>query len=131
MDKCLVGADCAYWGHSLIKGMCRKHYQRFRRSGSTARSAPVAPPPLGNHVVDSAGCWIWAGARFPSGYGKLSRTQNGTRLAHRFYYESLVGPIPAGLVLDHRCRVQPCVNPDHLEPVTQRTNMARFSWWSD
>ncbi|MFK5284023.1 HNH endonuclease signature motif containing protein, partial [Lacticaseibacillus paracasei] len=45
--------------------------------------------------------------------------------AHRFMYERLVGPIPAGMQLDHLCRVRPCCNPAHLEPVTQRENIAR------
>lgn len=47
------------------------------------------------------------------------------RRAHRVVYESLVGPIPAGLELDHTCRVRRCVNPDHLEPVTHAENQRR------
>lgn len=73
-------------------------------------------------------CWIWSGALHGSNeryrYGCIRR---GKRLypAHRFIYEQLRGPIPAGLVLDHLCRVTQCVNPDHVEPVTQRENMRR------
>jgi hypothetical protein len=44
---------------------------------------------------------------------------------HRFAYELLVGPIPAGLVLDHLCRNRLCVNPNHLEPVTNSENPRR------
>jgi len=54
--------------------------------------------------------------------------------AHRFAYEALVGRIPDGLVLDH-VRMNPdwtgppcskaCVNPEHLQPVTQKTNKLR------
>lgn len=36
-----------------------------------------------------------------------------------------VGPIPEGLHLDHLCRVRRCVNPAHLEPVTQAENNYR------
>lgn len=39
--------------------------------------------------------------------------------------QQMVGPIPAGLVLDHLCRVRRCCNPAHLEPVTQRENLMR------
>lgn len=45
--------------------------------------------------------------------------------AHRVSYELLVGPIEPGLVLDHLCKNTKCVNPDHLDPVTQKTNVLR------
>lgn len=45
--------------------------------------------------------------------------------AHRVMYTALVGTIPDGLTLDHLCRNRPCVNPDHLEPVTYRENILR------
>lgn len=45
--------------------------------------------------------------------------------AHRFNYERFRGPIPPGLVLDHLCRNPACVNPEHLEPVTDRENLRR------
>ena len=40
-------------------------------------------------------------------------------------YALLVGEIPAGLELDHLCRVRECVNPQHLEAVTHHENMLR------
>jgi hypothetical protein len=60
------------------------------------------------------------------GYGQF-RTGAKWGLAHRFAYELLVGPIPAGRVLDHLCGVPACVNPAHLEAVTQRMNVLRSS----
>ncbi len=45
--------------------------------------------------------------------------------AHRYAYELMVGPIPAGLTIDHKCRVHNCVQPAHLEPVTCRVNILR------
>lgn len=73
------------------------------------------------------GCWLWVAYANKRGYGMfaLGTREQGWSLAHRFSYEMHRGPIPEGLVLDHLCRNPACVNPDHLEAVTQRTNMAR------
>jgi hypothetical protein len=70
------------------------------------------------------GCWKWAGSRNEQGYGGF-RTPSGLKKAHRVAYELAIGPIPDGLVLDHICRRPHCVNPCHLEPVTQAENLRR------
>lgn len=44
------------------------------------------------------------------------------QLAHRLVYETMVGPIPAGMQLDHRCFEHACVRPSHMQPVTQQKN---------
>ena len=65
------------------------------------------------------GCWLWMGATngrygvFDSGY------------AHRRSFELFKGAIGVGLTIDHLCRTPLCVNPDHLEEVTQAENTAR------
>jgi hypothetical protein len=69
-------------------------------------------------------CWLWTAATLPNGYGVLG-IEHRTVYAHRVAYELLVGPIRDGLQIDHLCRVRHCVNPEHLEPVTQRDNLAR------
>lgn len=71
------------------------------------------------------GCWEWTGYRCSNNYGYWKQRDSKIILPHRFAYEQLVGPIPDGLVLDHLCRNPPCVNPEHLEPVTQRVNLLR------
>ena len=68
-------------------------------------------------------CWLWQGALGRGGYGNFSATKRSTINAHRFAYESLIGPIPEGLVLDHLCRVRRCVNPQHLRVVSPRINV--------
>lgn len=74
------------------------------------------------YVVDAAtGCWIWQAAKFAGRpYGIFNN-----RHAHRVAYELFVGDIPEGLVLDHLCGNGGCVNPAHLEPVTQDENRRR------
>src|SRR5213593_4508095 len=72
------------------------------------------------------GCLIWLGHKMSSGYG-YGRVafRGGNRLAHRVVYELARGPIPKELEIDHLCRVQSCINPDHLEAVTHSVNMRR------
>lgn len=76
------------------------------------------------YVVSTTGCWIWQLARTAAGYGTL-RVDGLVVYAHRYFYETHVGPIPPNRVIDHLCRVPPCVNPAHLEAVTQRLNIER------
>lgn len=46
--------------------------------------------------------------------------------AHRLAYEMTYGAsIASGDVLDHLCKEKSCVNPSHLEPVSQQENVLR------
>lgn len=81
-------------------------------------------------------CWSWRGPIDDNGYGLFWSGSTRTR-AHRFAYELAIGPIPEGLTIDHTCHTSECdspgtdcphrrcVNPGHLEPVTQRENTLR------
>lgn len=73
---------------------------------------------------DVRGCWHWTGCVNAAGYGRF-KFQGRVQQAHRVAYELLVDVIPEGLQLDHLCRNRSCVNPEHLEPVTQRVNILR------
>lgn len=78
---------------------------------------------------DPAGCWKWLGASTKAGYGTVAVTLPGKRTsttAHRLFYEAYVGPIPPGNSVHHRCANPSCVNPEHLQPVTQRENTAEM-----
>lgn len=69
-------------------------------------------------------CWLWHGTIGLKGYGQI-KMGYAFFLAHRLSYEMVRGRIPAGLVIDHLCRVRHCVNPDHLKPVLRGVNTLR------
>lgn len=129
VDWCDVDAD--------TRGWCRKHYVRWRNTGDPLgvlsnwgksleerlwmkvdKEGPVSDcrPDLGH-------CWIWNGSKSKD-YGRIL-AHGKTTLVHRVSYELLMGAIPEGLKLDHLCRTTLCVNPSHLEPVTQKENVLR------
>jgi hypothetical protein len=79
-------------------------------------------------VDKTESCWLWTAFTNRDGYGLFSDGRR-TNQAHRYSYELLVGPIPQGLTVDHvksrGCVSRNCVNPAHLEPVTNRENLMR------
>ena len=73
---------------------------------------------------ESSGCLLWGGHISPNGYAKLGRFY-----AHRLAYENAFGPIGIGLHIDHvmdrGCKHRHCIEPTHLEAVTQKENNRR------
>lgn len=86
-----------------------------------ASKLALADGPSPNGATD---CLLWMGSRLPTGYGQYSRDGHPIS-AHREAYELAYGPIAPGLVIDHLCCRPECVNADHLEAVTQATNIRR------
>lgn len=74
--------------------------------------------------IGKSGCWLWTSPLPPSGYARYTIGYKAYQ-AHRLSYETYIGPIPDGLQLDHLCRVRHCVNPTHVEPVTNWENLKR------
>jgi hypothetical protein len=87
---------------------------------------------VGKYVIDENGCWIWTATKGKNGYGHIMADRlegEPPRMIGAHVASFLVhkGPIPRGYEVDHRCQVNACVNPDHLEAVTHSVNIAR-SW---
>lgn len=135
----------------LAKGLCSTHYARLRNTGTTdlrpvdsrPRRAYIRVPikdRFWTKVDKTDGCWLWTGA-LSNGYGQVGIAGGATtEYAHRWAYEQLVGAIPRGMQLDHLCHNadascpggascahRRCVNPAHLEPVTNVENMRRVA----
>lgn len=68
-------------------------------------------------------CWPWRGYVKPNGYGSLNY-HGKVHNAHRLTYEALIGPVPAGLVIDHTCENKQCCNPAHLQVTGQSANIS-------
>jgi hypothetical protein len=124
VETCVRAARCRGW--------CNTHYLRWYKYGDPNHLVAAQQERIHGTAeerfwpkVDAFGdCWEWTRSKNKGGYGQF-RFKGRSYLAHKYAYESLVGPIPDGLELDHRCRNHGCVNPDHLEAVTRRVNIMR------
>lgn len=118
----------------LARGWCSPHWARWSRTGDVQADLPVRV--MGRTPYERVmatvwyidGHWITTAVDTIHGYGQVSAGRNGASplKSHRVTYEHHRGSIPEGMVIDHLCRVKSCVNPDHLEVVTQSENCRRI-----
>ena len=139
----MANATCSIDGcnkPAKSRGWCSKHYTRWKRHGDPLKVKQIVGDdearfwskvdkdgPLPTWAPFLGPCWLWKD-RLSGGYGRM-HGRVATQ-AHRFSYELNVGPIPEGLVIDHVCRVRHCVNPAHLEVVTNAENILRGNGFS-
>lgn len=81
-------------------------------------------------TTNECGCWLSTRPQSQSkgrpigspGYVQVNYRGKRYQL-HRLVYTLLVGPIPDGHVVAHRCDNPPCFNPEHLFACTEKENM--------
>lgn len=103
------------------RGWCTMHYKRWLRHGDHLYKSTVESR-FWTKVDYSPYCWEWQAVLDTKGYGCFSAGKGRSTKAHRIAYEFAVGEIPEGLVIHHRCFNRACVNPMHLEVMTQYQN---------
>lgn len=74
-------------------------------------------------IFKTSRCWLWTGWRLGR-YGGFRGRNSEQAYAHRFSYQTYVGPIPDGKLVCHECDTPLCVNPDHLFLGSHSDNMA-------
>lgn len=129
-----VPGECSVEGCSRRKrarGLCAAHYEKERKAGAFEINPRLASPEESfiarTEPLAWSGCLIWTGARTRHGYGVIYADGKAT-LAHRYSWEREHGPIPEGVVIDHRYHCDPaCCEPAHLRTATQRQNVQNRS----
>jgi hypothetical protein len=76
-------------------------------------------------VERSTGCWKWLGLTKSGGYAVVSWSGKNIAL-HRAVLEAKYGSPLGSQHAHHICANTICVNPDHLQPVTHRENVAEM-----
>jgi len=108
------------------RGWCHGHYAQSR---SGVKLTPLRlyvgggfENKLAAYAIKGDGCWEWAGLKSDTGYG-LVDLDGKRQQAHRASFEHFKGPIPEGFVIDHMCHNPACVNPAHLQAVSNKENI--------
>lgn len=104
--------------------LCRKPALDASRARQSRTRIGTDPKRFWERVsIMDSGCWEWTGASTKDGYGRCGFAK-GRRMAHRWSWEMLIGPIPEGQLVLHTCDNPPCVRSDHLFLGTDADNNA-------
>jgi hypothetical protein len=69
-------------------------------------------------------CWT-TDLKADRGYARITVEGRRREFIHVFSYKLYVGPIPAGMTVDHKCFNPGCWRPDHLQLLTRSENAKR------
>ena len=117
----MVSVTCLYCGRtqevfpSVIKQGKGKFCSKICHDDFRADADPIHR--FLERVVKTNSCWLWIGKKDAHGYGKI-KIHRKEMLAHRFSYTYFKKIELGSLEVHHECKIKACVNPDHLEAVT-------------
>lgn len=135
MAKCLFdGCEKV----AVTKCLCQAHYKQ-QKAGKALKPLQVQYHGLSESkrflMRVNAGrrseCWEWTGSRKWSGplgekwHGQWRNSAGGIELAHRAAWRLMIGSIPEGMFVLHKCDNPICVNPAHMFLGTQKDNLKR------
>lgn len=130
LDRTCGNVLCVNPEHIVL----RRQTLPFVKKG-TFKSGALSREDIDQHIIDgflkrlgeieSTGCWLWTGYTDKEGYGHYGYRHGVRSFAHRLSYALFVGTIAANCVVDHTCNNRRCVNPQHLEVVTNEENVKR------
>ena len=111
---------------TIKKGLCSKHYQRFKKNGTTSLIEISLEERLKRKILinKKSGCWEWLGERNKKrGYGRIFLDKK-RKLAHRMAAHVWKNfDLTSKLLVLHHCDNNLCINPEHLFIGTQDDNM--------
>lgn len=114
--------ECGLPYYSL--SYCIGHYRQHKNGRGMKPLRPRREPTFSGRfwtkVEKTETCWLWTGGK-TDGYGRIS-VNGDMQLAHRLTFSWENGPIPDGMVVDHRCHQRNCVRPEHLRLATAKQN---------
>jgi|SRR5690625_5253612 len=120
--------DCA--NPHNAKGYCQNHYNQWKRYGDPLIKSRVhykSPSEAFTARTEWHGdCLVWTGTVVSKRYGSL-KVEGKMVLSHRYAWETVNGPIPPGMFIDHICHNTLCCNIDHLRLATHAENLANRS----
>lgn len=128
MKQCSI-EDCE--AEHYARGWCNRHYKRWWKHGDPLTTQAYRTDPEEGFLCRTeplvwSSCVVWTGPLESSGYGRIS--VNGRVVpVHRYAWERERGPIPDGMLVDHRCFERSCVEVSHLRLATPRQNQQNRS----